>query len=134
MQVEAIQQIKQIDHIVEKVDVIGIDEGQFYPDLVERVEDYVRKDKIVIISALDGTFERKPFGQIPQIIPLADDVIKLRAICMQCGEDAPFTHRLGKINDFIFKQSLQRKLNWWGGKIYTSLYAVIVTFSVQRMK
>ena len=56
----------------------------------------MRKDKIIIISALDGTFERKPFGQIPQLIPLADEVIKLCAICMRCGDDAPFTHRLGK--------------------------------------
>ena len=64
------------------IDVIGVDEGQFYPDLVDKVEEFVRKDKLIIISALDGTFERKPFGQIPQLIPLADDVIKLRAICM----------------------------------------------------
>ena len=76
------------------IDVIGIDEGQFYPDLVDKVEEFVRKDKLIIISALDGTFERKPFGQIPSLIPLADDVIKLRAICMQCGQEAPFTHRL----------------------------------------
>ncbi len=74
--------------------MIGIDEGQFYPDLVEKVEEYARKDKIIIISALDGTFERKPFGQIPYLIPLSDDVIKLRAICMSCGEEAPFSHRL----------------------------------------
>ena len=60
------------------------------------VEEFVRKDKILIISALDGTFERKPFGQIPNLIPLCDDIVKLNAICMVCGNDAPFTHRLGK--------------------------------------
>ena len=54
------------------------------------------KKKIVIISALDGTFERKPFGQIPMLVPLADEVTKLNAICMECGEDAPFTHRIVK--------------------------------------
>ena len=50
---------------IDMVDVVGIDEGQFYPDLVEKVEEFVRKDKLIIISALDGSFERKPFGQIP---------------------------------------------------------------------
>ncbi|TNV75718.1 hypothetical protein FGO68_gene15707 [Halteria grandinella] len=94
LKVEAIQQISQLDGMVDQVDVIGIDEGQFYPDLVERVEAYLRKDKIIVISALDGTFERKPFGQIPELIPLCDDVIKLKAICMRCGDDAPFSHRL----------------------------------------
>ena len=83
--------------MVDKFDVIGIDEGQFYPDLITGVEKYVRKDKILIISALDGTFERKPFGQIPNLIPLCDDIMKLNAICMVCGNDAPFTHRLGKL-------------------------------------
>ena len=48
--------------MVDKFDVIGIDEGQFYPDLITGVESFVKKDKILIISALDGTFERKPFG------------------------------------------------------------------------
>ena len=81
---------------MEETDVFGIDEGQFYPDLVEGVESFLRRDKIVIISALDGDFERKPFGQIPELIPLSDDIVKLRAICMRCGDDAPFSHRLGK--------------------------------------
>ncbi len=62
---EAIHRLSQLEPYIDMVDVIGIDEGQFYPDLVEKVEDFVRKDKIIIISALDGTFERKPFGQIP---------------------------------------------------------------------
>ena len=83
---------------MDKFDVIGIDEGQFYPDLITGIESFVRKDKILIISALDGTFERKPFGQIPNLIPLCDDIVKLNAICMVCGNDAPFTHRLGKFN------------------------------------
>ena len=56
----------------------------------------MQKDKVIVISALDGTFERKPFGQIPEIIPHADDLIKMRAICMKCGEEAPFTHRICK--------------------------------------
>ncbi len=94
---EAINGISQLTSKADEFDVIGIDEGQFYPDLIEGVEKLVRQDKIIIISALDGTFERKPFGQIPNLIPLCDDVVKLNAICMVCGNDAPFTHRLGKL-------------------------------------
>ena len=60
--VEAIQRLSQLEPYMDMVDVIGIDEGQFYPDLVEKAEEFVRKDKIIIISALDGTFDRKPFG------------------------------------------------------------------------
>ena len=65
IQVEAIQRLSQLEPYIDMVDVIGIDEGKFYPDLVDKVEEFVRKDKLIIISALDGTFERKPFGQIP---------------------------------------------------------------------
>jgi len=74
--------------------VIGIDEGQFFPDLVEFCEEMANAGKTVIVAALDGTFERKPFGRIPELIPLAEDVVKLRAICMKCFEEAPFSQRI----------------------------------------
>ena len=50
--------------------------------------------KIVIISALDGTFERKPFGRILELVPLAEQVTKLTAVCAACGKDASFSQRL----------------------------------------
>ena len=81
MKVTAISQVTELDPMIDGMDVIGIDEGQFYPDLVEKVEEYVRKDKHIIIAALDGTFDRKPFGQIPDLIPLCDSVVKVSAIC-----------------------------------------------------
>ena len=58
IRVEAISKVGDLDPIISESDVIGIDEGQFYPDLADKVESFLRKDKIVIISALDGTFER----------------------------------------------------------------------------
>lgn len=68
------------------VDVIGIDEGQFFEDLylftMMVVEDF---GMTVIIAALDGTFERKPYGEdISKLIPMADKVKKMTAICMIC--------------------------------------------------
>ncbi|KFM81162.1 Thymidine kinase, cytosolic, partial [Stegodyphus mimosarum] len=75
--------------------VIGIDEGQFFPDIVSFAEEMANKGKIVIVAALDGTFQRKGFGEILQLVPLAESVIKLTAVCMLCYEEASFTKRIG---------------------------------------
>lgn len=52
------------------------------------------KNKIVVIAALDGTFERKPFGNIVNLIPLAEKVSKLCAVCVYCTKEAAFTKRI----------------------------------------
>ncbi|KAI1886461.1 hypothetical protein AGOR_G00195990 [Albula goreensis] len=75
--------------------VIGIDEGQFFPDTVEFCEDMANRGKTVIVAALDGTFQRKPFGNILSLVPLAESVVKLNAVCMQCYKEAAYTKRLG---------------------------------------
>ena len=75
-------------------DVIGINEGQFFPDLSKFCEEMANMDKIIIVAALDGNFRRQPFGKILDIIPLAESVIKLSAICMKCQSDASFSKRI----------------------------------------
>ena len=50
--------------------VIGIDEGQFFADLVGWCESMANKGKIVLVAALDGTFQRKPFYYILSLVPL----------------------------------------------------------------
>ncbi|XP_026885292.2 LOW QUALITY PROTEIN: thymidine kinase, cytosolic [Electrophorus electricus] len=75
--------------------VIGIDEGQFFPDIVEFSEEMANLGKTVIVAALDGTFQRKPFGSILNLVPLAESVVKLNAVCMQCFKEAAYTKRLG---------------------------------------
>ncbi|XP_054636016.1 thymidine kinase, cytosolic [Dunckerocampus dactyliophorus] len=75
--------------------VIGIDEGQFFPDIVEFCEEMANVGKTVIVAALDGTFQRKPFGNILNLVPLAESVVKLHAVCMQCYRDAAYTKRIG---------------------------------------
>ena len=77
-------------------DVIGIDEGQFYDDIVEFCEELANGGKIVIVAALDGTFERKPFKRILELVPLSEHVIKLSSVCMKCGKDASFTMKNNK--------------------------------------
>ena len=86
-------------------DVIGIDEGQFYPDLVEYVEKWSEEFGIdILVAGLDGTFERKKFGDMLLLCPLADEFIKLNAKCHECLKEsgvatkhlvpAPFSRRL----------------------------------------
>ncbi|XP_026131704.1 thymidine kinase, cytosolic-like [Carassius auratus] len=75
--------------------VIGIDEGQFFPDTVEFCEEMANRGKTIVVAALDGTFQRKPFGNILNLVPLAESVVKLNAVCMQCYKEAAYTKRLG---------------------------------------
>jgi thymidine kinase len=75
------------------MDIVGIDEGQFFPDIVEFCEQLANSGKTVIIAALDGDYLRRPFGRILEIVPLAEYVTKLKAVCMKCQEDASFTKR-----------------------------------------
>uniref|UniRef100_A0A8C8FZL7 Thymidine kinase n=2 Tax=Oncorhynchus tshawytscha TaxID=74940 RepID=A0A8C8FZL7_ONCTS len=75
--------------------VIGIDEGQFFPDIVQFCEEMANMGKTIIVAALDGTFQRKPFGDILNLVPLAESVVKLNAVCMQCYKEAAYTKRLG---------------------------------------
>lgn len=87
--------------------VIGIDESQFFEDLVEFVkytEDYcytLKTAKTVIVSGLDGDSNRKPFGQVLELIPLCDTVEKLTALDKTDGKEAPFTKRLTKDSEQI---------------------------------
>ncbi|KAL4648646.1 thymidine kinase, cytosolic [Arapaima gigas] len=76
--------------------VVGIDEGQFFPDIVEFCEEMANMGKTVIVAALDGTFQRKPFGNILNLVPLAESVVKLNAVCMECFKEASYTKRLGE--------------------------------------
>lgn len=86
-------QLEDVMDRAEACDVIGIDEGQFFPDLVRVVQQLLDAEKIVIIAALDGDFRREPIGHTLQLVPRAESVIKLNAVCRMCGADAPFTRR-----------------------------------------
>jgi len=79
-----------------RYDVILINEGQFFKDLYKFVDYIVNSlHKKVYVCGLDGDFKRKKIGSILDIIPLCDDVIKLKAICSNCkNNDGIFTYRL----------------------------------------
>ncbi|XP_013379988.1 thymidine kinase, cytosolic [Lingula anatina] len=91
----AATKLKDLDDMAKQAEVIGIDEGQFFPDVVDFCEDMANKGKVVIVAALDGTFQRKGFGDILNLVPLAENIIKLNAVCMICYGDASYTKRKG---------------------------------------
>jgi len=74
--------------------VVGIDEGQFYADIVEVCTRWADTGKLIFVAALDGNFMRIPMGKIPELISVSDKVTKLNAICMGCGRPAPFSSRI----------------------------------------
>jgi len=70
--------------------LIIIEEGQFFPDLYKFVIYAVETDnKNVIVAGLDGDRFRKPFGEILQLIPIADRVTKLTSLCKLCADGTP---------------------------------------------
>jgi thymidine kinase len=82
---------------ISNADLILINEGQFFNDLYKCVKEWVEIDgKKVYICGLDGDSNRKKFGEILDLIPLADKVVKLNALCSICknGTKALFTLRL----------------------------------------
>ena len=76
-------------------DIVAIDEAQFFTGLRPFVERLLGNTKTIIIAGLDGDFRQRSFGEIFDILPLADEVLKLHALCMVCkdGTLAPFTRR-----------------------------------------
>ena len=85
----------RIDGLARDADIIAIEEGQFFdeglPEVVERLAD---GGKQVIVTGLDRDFRGVPFGPMPRLMALADQVTKLTAICVVCGEPATRTQRL----------------------------------------
>lgn len=95
--------LAEVDDRISEFDVVAVDEGQFFTDIVEYCQKWSDRGKIVIVAALDATFERKPFGSICQLVPLAEHIRKLTAVCLNCDGEAQFTHKhcnnTGEVND-----------------------------------
>lgn len=87
------ERIRDVLERLDEYEVIGIDEGQFYPDLVEYSEYLANKGKIVIISALNGNFKREPFEVISKLIPKCETIENITAICYNCNDEANYSLR-----------------------------------------
>ena len=76
------------------VDVVGIDEAQFFDNSVVDVCNKLADNGVrVVVAGLDMDFMGKPFGPIPALLSIAEYITKVHAICMQCGSLAQYSHR-----------------------------------------
>ncbi|KKQ15022.1 MAG: Thymidine kinase [Candidatus Daviesbacteria bacterium GW2011_GWA1_36_8] len=83
------------DYLDKSVDVVVIDEGQFFDDsLIDVAQELNEQGITVIVGGLDTDFRAEPFHPMPTLIVMADEDIALTAICVECGENANRTQRL----------------------------------------
>ena len=93
-----------------QVDVVGIDEAQFFDEgLVEVAQQLADQGVRVVIAGLDMNFRRQPFGPMPGLCAIADSVTKVHAVCVECGRLASYSFRrvqgdqqvmLGELNEY----------------------------------
>jgi thymidine kinase len=80
-----------------EIDVVGIDEAQFFDKgLVNVCNELANNGVRVIIAGLDMDFRGMPFGPMPDLCAIADEVSKVHAICVKCGDLAAYSHRTVK--------------------------------------
>lgn len=84
-----------LEHLEDSTRVVGVDEAQFFgEDLAEIAEKVANRGLRVIVAGLDQDYLGKPFGPMPELLAIADDVLKLKAVCMVCGQEATKSQRL----------------------------------------
>lgn len=88
--------------LADGVDVIGIDEAQFFDDgIVEVCNELANRGSRVIVAGLDMDFTGKPFGPMPNLMATAEYVTKVHAICMETGNLANYSHRKSTNNKLV---------------------------------
>jgi len=81
--------------LAQDVDVVGIDEAQFFDEGIVDVCNYLAERGIrVIVAGLDMDYLGKPFGPMPALLAVAEYVTKVHAVCMKCGALAQYSHRI----------------------------------------
>jgi thymidine kinase len=95
--------LKSVFDEISKYEVIGIDEVQFFDDCVEIIQQLACMGKVLICAGLDGNHQAKPFNRMLELVPLAEDIYKLKAVCMKCFEDASFTMKISHVNNADIK-------------------------------
>lgn len=81
--------------LAEDVEVVGIDEAQFFDmGIIDVCRELAGRGIRVIVAGLDMDYKGTPFGPMPNLMAIADDVFKAHAICVRCGNLANFSHRL----------------------------------------
>ena len=93
---------KEIIDLSNNVDVIGVDEAQFFSeDLVDVCNTLANRGTRVIVAGLDMDFSGKPFGPMPNLMAVAEEVTKVHAVCSETGEPALYSYRKGKNDNVV---------------------------------
>jgi thymidine kinase len=100
------ERVHKAAEILEKVDprteVVGIDEAQFFDEeLVTICSHMADLGKRVIVAGLDMDFRGEPFGPMPKLLSIAEEVEKVHAICARCGAPASYTQRLTQAQEQV---------------------------------
>jgi len=100
------ERVHKAAEILERLDprteVVGIDEGQFFDDeLVAVCSRIADLGKRVIVAGLDMDFRGEPFGPMPRLMAVAEEVEKVHAICARCGAPASYTQRLTQAQERV---------------------------------
>jgi len=89
-----VESASQILLLTNDVDVVGIDEAQFFDnELISVCNTLANQGIRVIVAGLDMDYLGNPFGPVPALIAIAEDVMKVHAVCMSCGDLAHYSHR-----------------------------------------
>ncbi len=91
-----------IDLVRDNTRIVGIDEAQFFDAGIAEVAQKLADRGIrVIVAGLDQDYKGKPFGPMPELLAIAESVLKLKAVCMSCGGAASKTQRLSRTTEQI---------------------------------
>ncbi|MEM6261079.1 MAG: thymidine kinase [Bacteroidota bacterium] len=92
----------QILLLTSGIEVVGIDEAQFFDEgIVEVVTKLCNKGTRVILAGLDMNFKGEPFGPMPDLLAIAEFITKVHAICQQCGSLANYSYRFREENSEV---------------------------------
>lgn len=97
-----VNESREIYKFIQDVNVVGIDEAQFFDmDLVEVCQKLAVKGKRIIVAGLDMDFKGKPFGPMPYMLSVAEYITKVHAICPHCGNLATHSYRLSEEDETV---------------------------------
>lgn len=88
-------------------DLIGLDEAQFLDGIADFINVMLWAGRSIIVAGLDMTYRAEPFGDMPELMSIADTVDKLTAVCNKCGNDAAMTYRKSSDKETIHVGGLE---------------------------
>ena len=98
----AVESSESILLLTSEVDVVGIDEAQFFDkNIIDVCEKLANRNIRVIVAGLDMDYLGRPFGPIPALMAKAEFVTKVHAICLRCGSIASYSHRIDKSDKLV---------------------------------